>query len=118
MWLHFLNPPTNLGHIHCKISTMSLVESGPGVFAPLLAGALLPLIGLAGILIVDVATFFLAIGALLVIHIPQPRATQDGQQGRSNLWKEAAYGFIVYLRPPLDRPGHLASIPYPGRNAG
>ena len=52
---------------------MSLVESGPGVFAPLLAGALLPLIRLTGIMLVDVVTFILAIGALLVVRIPQPR---------------------------------------------
>ena len=33
---------------------MSLMEAGPGVFAPLLAGMLYPLIGLTGILIIDV----------------------------------------------------------------
>lgn len=36
---------------------MSLIEAGPGVIAPLLAGALLPFIGLTGILIIDVVTF-------------------------------------------------------------
>src|SRR3990170_4232570 len=41
---------------------MSLIEAGPGVIAPLIAGALLPLIGLTGILFFDVATFLLAIG--------------------------------------------------------
>jgi MFS transporter, DHA3 family, macrolide efflux protein len=49
---------------------MSLIESGPGVFSPLLAGAMLPVIGLTGILLIDVATFTLAIGALLLVHIP------------------------------------------------
>jgi hypothetical protein len=81
---------------------MSLVESGPGVFAPLLAGALLPLIGLTGILCLDVATFFLAIGALLVVHIPQPQVSQEGQQARGSLRKEAAYGFkYIFARPSL-----------------
>src|SRR5581483_1838836 len=81
---------------------MSLIEAGPGVLAPLLAGALLPLIGLTGILFFDVATFLLAIGALLIVHIPQPPRTEEGQQGAGSIWKEAAYGFkYIFARPSL-----------------
>lgn len=81
---------------------MSLVESGPGVIAPLLAGALLPIIGLTGILFFDVATFILAIGALLIVHIPQPPRTEEGQQGSGSIWKESAYGFkYIFARPSL-----------------
>jgi len=81
---------------------MSLVESGPGVFAPLLAGALLPLIRLTGIMLVDVVTFVLAIGALLVVRIPQPPVTEEGRQGQGNLLREAAYGFqYIFKRPSL-----------------
>jgi DHA3 family macrolide efflux protein-like MFS transporter len=81
---------------------MSLVESGLVVFAPLLAGALLPLIGLTGILTLDVATFFLAISALLVVQIPQPRVSLEGQKGRGSLWKEVVYGFMyIFARPGL-----------------
>jgi MFS family permease len=81
---------------------MSLVEAGPGVAAPLLAGALLPVIGLTGILIFDVVTFLLAIGALMVVHIPQPPRTKEGEQGRGSIWKEAAYGFkYIFARPSL-----------------
>jgi len=81
---------------------MSLVEAGPGVIAPLLAGALLPVIGLTGILFFDVATFLLAIGALMIVHIPQPPRTQEGEQGKGSIWKEAAYGFkYIFARPSL-----------------
>jgi len=81
---------------------MSLVESRPGVFAPLLAGALLPLIRLTGIMLIDVVTFVLAIGALLVVHIPQPPVTEEGRQGQGNLLREAAYGFqYIFKRPSL-----------------
>jgi DHA3 family macrolide efflux protein-like MFS transporter len=76
---------------------MSLVESGPGVLAPMLAGALLPLVGLAGILGLDVATFFLAIGALLAVHVPQPGRTAEGQAGRGHLLRESLYGFQYIL---------------------
>ncbi|MDX9992842.1 MAG: MFS transporter [Anaerolineales bacterium] len=81
---------------------MSLMEAGPGVVAPLLAGALLPFIGLTGILGIDVVTFFFAVGALLFVHIPQPRKTEEGQQKSGNLWREAAYGFTyIFARPSL-----------------
>lgn len=81
---------------------MSLVDAGPGVIAPLLAGALLPVIGLTGILIFDVVTFLLAIAALSIVHIPQPKKTQEGEQGKGSVWKEAAYGFkYIFARPSL-----------------
>jgi hypothetical protein len=72
------------------------------VVAPLLAGALLPLIGLAGILTIDVVTFFFAIGALLFVHVPQPVRTAEGEASRGNLWHEASYGFrYIFERPSL-----------------
>jgi len=81
---------------------MSLIEAGPGVIAPLLAGALLPVIGLTGILFFDVATFILAIGALLIVHIPQPSRSKEGEQGKGSIWQEAAYGFkYIFARPSL-----------------
>jgi MFS transporter, DHA3 family, macrolide efflux protein len=81
---------------------MSLIEAGPGVIAPLLAGALLPIVGLTGILLFDVATFILAIGALTIVYIPQPPRTEEGKQGEGSIWKEAAYGFkYIFARPSL-----------------
>ena len=81
---------------------MSLMEAGPGVIAPILAGALLPVIHLTGILFIDVATFILAIGALLVVHVPPPQRTQEGAQASGGLLKEAAYGFqYIFQRPSL-----------------
>lgn len=81
---------------------MSLVEAGPGVVAPMLAGALLPIIGLTGILLIDVATFLVAIGALLLVYVPQPRWTEEGVQSRGSMLKEAAYGFkYIFARPSL-----------------
>ena len=81
---------------------MSLVEMGPAVLAPMLAGALLPLIGFAGVLWIDVITFSFAIGALLLIFIPQPEATEEGQAARGGMLKEAVYGFrYIFERPSL-----------------
>jgi len=77
---------------------MSLVESGPAVFAPILAGALYPILGLRGILILDVVTFFVAIGALIFVHIPPPPKTVEGQAGKGNLLREAVFGFRYILQ--------------------
>src|SRR5574337_766886 len=63
---------------------MSLIEMGPGVISPLLAGALLPIITLTGIMLIDVITFVSAIAVLLVVHIPQPPRTAEGQQGQGS----------------------------------
>lgn len=83
-------PKEQLGRVN---GLMSLIEAGPGVVAPLLAGALLPLIGLVGILTIDVVTFFLAVGALALVYVPPPPQTAAGRQARGGLLKEAAFGF-------------------------
>lgn len=84
---------------------MSLMEAGPGVLAPILAGAVLAMSkahGLTIILTIDVVTFFVALGALLIVHVPQPVKTVEGQQVKGNLLKEAGYGFTyIFKRPSL-----------------
>ena len=81
---------------------LSLADTASNIFAPILAGALLGFIGLSGILIIDIATFMFAIGALLLVFIPQPKITEEGRQAQGNLLKEAFFGFQYILkRPPL-----------------
>ncbi len=85
---------------------MSLVQMGPGVIAPMMAGGLLPLIGLTGILSLDVVTFILAILVLIFVHIPQPPRTEEGEQALSaskgHILQEAAFGFrYIFARPSL-----------------
>ena len=84
---------------------MSLLEAGPGVLAPILAGVVLAtskVHGLTIILAIDVVTFFIALGALLIVHVPQPEKTVEGQKEKGSIWKEAAYGFTyIFKRPSL-----------------
>jgi Major Facilitator Superfamily len=81
---------------------LELADSASGIFAPLLAGALLGFIGLGGIMIIDIVSFSFAIGALLLVHIPQPERTEAGREGQGSIWKESAYGFpYIYKRPSL-----------------
>ena len=81
---------------------MSLSEIGPGLLAPFLAAALLGVIGLQGILLIDILTFVVAILALLFVVVPQPARTEAGKQGQGSLLREAMYGFeYILARPSL-----------------
>jgi len=87
---------------------MSLLDAGPGVLAPMLAGILLalpmtkPFDSFALIMLIDVLTFFIAISALLVVHVPQPPKTMEGQKESGSIWRESLYGFkYIFQRPGL-----------------
>jgi DHA3 family macrolide efflux protein-like MFS transporter len=81
---------------------MEMAENGSAVFAPLLAGALIGPLGLAGLLIIDLVSAAVAIGTLLFVHVPQPARTEAGREGAGNFLKEAVYGFrYIFARPSL-----------------
>jgi DHA3 family macrolide efflux protein-like MFS transporter len=81
---------------------LSLADTASNIFAPLLAGTMIGIIGVPGILLIDLGTFIFAIGALLLVHIPQPRITEEGRQARGNIFKEAVFGFhYIWSRPSL-----------------
>lgn len=79
---------------------MSLLESVSGIGAPILAGILIGLIGIGGVMIIDVFTFVFAVGTLLAVLVPQPVETVAGREGRGSLWKESVYGFRYILQRP------------------
>ncbi|HEY3312119.1 MAG TPA: MFS transporter [Anaerolineales bacterium] len=93
-------PKKQLGRVN---GLTSLMEAGPGVVAPALAGALMPLVGLTGLLFFDFATFFIAIGALLLVTIPAtPRTAEGSLAVEGGLLREAAFGFkYIFARPSL-----------------
>ena len=79
---------------------LGLAQSASGVFAPIAATALLALIGISGVMLIDIVTFVFAVSTLLAIHVPQPQATASGAEGKGNLWKESLYGFRYIIRRP------------------
>ena len=92
-------PKKHLGRAN---GLMSLLDNGPGVLAPLLAGALLPFTHFAGILTIDVVTFVIAILVLLIVVVPQPSQVAAGDKGSGNLLRESVYGFrYIFARPSL-----------------
>jgi len=75
---------------------------------PVIAGLLFGLIGLHGIILIDFVTFFFAVGAVLLVAIPQPPESAEGAASRGTLFTEAAFGWR-YIR---QRHGLLAMLVY------
>jgi len=72
---------------------LGTVHSASMIIAPASAVALLPLIGINGIMVIDIATFIFAIGMLLLVTIPNPAETAVGRASRGSLLQESAFGF-------------------------
>ncbi|HEX2204053.1 MAG TPA: MFS transporter [Longimicrobium sp.] len=87
-------------HYPRAIGMWQVVGSFTHIVTPLLAGVLVTQIGLRGVLMIDFATFLVAVGTLLFIRIPAPPRSDAGGPRRSIL-RDAAYGF-TYIRT---RPG-------------
>lgn len=81
---------------------ISMVESTSNIIGPVLAGALIAVIGIQGILIIDVITFFIAIITLLLIPIPQI-IEQPKPINLLRFWDDLTFGF----RYIFERPGFL-----------
>ena len=83
-------------------SMLDMAGAASGIFAPMLAGALIGPLGLRGLLTIDLVSASFAIGSLLIVHIPQPEITETGRQAEGSFWKQAFYGFeYVFKRPSL-----------------
>lgn len=81
---------------------MGLAEAASGIFAPILAGAAYAVIRLGGIMTIDIITFLVAIGTLLLVHIPQPQISEMGKAARGSLLQESIFGFrYILARPSL-----------------
>ncbi|MBI2331910.1 MAG: MFS transporter, partial [Chloroflexi bacterium] len=79
-------------------SANGMVQMGQAittVLTPVMAGALFVFIGFNGIIMIDFVTFFFAVGALLLVRIPQPERAPEHKD--KNVWQDMAFGWH-YLR--------------------
>jgi MFS family permease len=77
--------------------------------SPVVAGLLFVTIGLRGIILVDFATYLIALGTLVLVHIPQPAAAAgDAAKRHAGVWADTAFGWN-YLR---QRPGLFGLLMY------
>ena len=75
---------------------MSLMRSGTAVLAPICSGALYPVIGINGLLIIDLLTFIIAVIALGLVVVPSPEKSTENADTKASLWEESIFG-VKYL---------------------
>ncbi len=92
---------------YSRASSISfLASSSSRIIAPALAGTLYAVIGLVGILTIDITTFAIALLTVLLISIPQPPMTKVGKRRSISLKLDLYFGW----RYVAARPGLLAML--------
>jgi MFS family permease len=81
-------------------------DAAAQILAPLLAGMLIVTIGRQGVVLIDFASYLVAVAALLAVRIPRPPATAEGSAAHGSLWHEARSGWW-FIR---ERPGLVAVL--------
>jgi DHA3 family macrolide efflux protein-like MFS transporter len=82
-----------------------MVQIGEAISAlasPAIAGVLFVTVGIQGVVMVDFASYAIAVLTLLVVHVPRPPVTEAVVEGKGSLLQEAAYGWkYIAARPGL-----------------
>ena len=82
-----------------------MVQSGQAcaqLFSPLLAGVLLGLIQIHGIIIIDFVTFLFALTTLLLVRFPNAKNVANSENKKSSFWQEVTGGWTyIAVRPGL-----------------
>lgn len=84
---------------YARVGSMrTLINFSSAIIAPALVGILYPVIGLIGIIAIDLATFAVGILTVLLVHIPQP-ATEDATNDKT-IWQQLSWGLNFILSQP------------------
>lgn len=81
-------------------SMITLVGHASAIFAPAFAGILYPLIGLLGIIVIDIFTFTVAAVTVFFVSIPQPQQKENTNQESETIWQKLGFGFEYILSRP------------------
>jgi MFS family permease len=68
-------------------------QAASEILAPALAGVLVGTIQLAGVILIDVATFVFAVVTLLLVRLPRPEPAPDSMQEKESLWHNLTFGW-------------------------
>ena len=99
-------PEEHLGRIQ---GVNQMLQGGLGIFTAPLGALLLGLLGMTGVMAVDVATALFAMAPLLFVRVPEPeRRAETGPTGNATFLGDVGAG-LRYLR---NLPGHVALIGY------
>lgn len=105
-WLAFSSTLSSLvekDQLNRANSMMSLAEYVAMVGAPLLAGVLIPLIGVQGILTLDIITFLIAVSTIFTTRIPNIRDEGHAAEvDAGGILRQITFGFrYIFSRRPL-----------------
>lgn len=96
-------PPEHLGRVQ---GVNQMLQGGMGIFTAPLGALLLGLVGMAGVMGVDVVTALFAVVPLLFLPVPEPQRGAAQGTGRPPVLQDMRAG-LRYLR---GLPGHLALV--------
>jgi len=83
-------------------SVMLVTSPLAGIIAPAITGFFYALVGVTGIIVIDLVTFLIGVAVVLAVHIPMPAQTAEGQAARGSIWRESLTGLqFVWRRKPL-----------------
>lgn len=88
-------------HLGRASGMVQISEAVAQIASPVLAGALMGIIQVQGVILIDFVTFLFAVLTLLIARVPRPEITAEGKAGQGSLLQEARYGW-TYIRA---RPG-------------
>jgi MFS family permease len=93
-----LVPHEHLGRANGMVQAAQAIDM---LLSPMLAGALFGVVGMRGIFLIDIATYVIAVGSLLVVAIPQPQRTTSVDDPEDK-WQDLTYGWrYLWARPGL-----------------
>ncbi len=90
-----LVPKKHLGRANGMVQMAQAIAQ---IVSPVVAGALLAVIHLEGIILLDFVTFIFAITTLLLVRIPRPVVMSETGAGRRSLLRESAEGWHYILK--------------------
>jgi len=77
-------------------------QAAAEILAPALAGVLMGVIRLEGVILIDVATFIFAVITLLLVRFPTPVAPTESAPQKTSLWNDLTFGWrYISARPGL-----------------
>lgn len=89
-------------HLGRASGMVQLAQAVAQIASPSLAGVLIGVIQLEGIILIDFATFLFAVLTLSLVRVPKPEITAEGKARQGSLLREAAYGWkYIIVRPGL-----------------
>ncbi len=79
---------------------IQLGKAAGHLFSPILAGILVAVIQVRGVILIDFATFGFALLTLLAVRLPPHQKSSEQNRSQSSLWVEISYGWNYILARP------------------